>query len=268
MPGCLTFATHLLSERWGCKDGATVCLYSLRGHPARCSRTRAQVFRQANPGSLVICLSARAQVFHQAYIPRRLEEVEDHERDFDRLARGAGAADGIYYQTLAGMRPDMTGAAPEPAIVRAANGAAAAGAGAPAGGTDDERDAHGASAHERPECSSAAAGGGAGPGSGPGPDPDPVGQPHDRAGGGPETRVGDRRGDSDSEGSSEAGSGDEDFEGSGDDRAARGAPADPEAARAERKAHKAAVKEANRERRKHKVPKHVKKHALAKHKKK
>ena len=50
--------------------------------------------------------------------------------------------------------------------------------------------------------------------------------------------------------------------------AGRGTPADPEAARLDRKAHKAAVKEANRERRKHKLPKHVKKHALAKHKKK
>ena len=199
-------------------------------------------------------------MFHQAYIPRRLEEVEDHERDFDRLAHGAGAAEGIYYQTLAGMRSDMTGAAPEPAIVRAANRAAAAGL--PAGGVGSEEDARSASAHERPECSSAAAGGGAE--AGPGPGPKPAGQPHDRAG------VTDGLGGSDSEGSSEAGSGSgsEGSDGSGDGRAARGAPADPEAARAERKAHKAAVKEANRERRKHKLPKHVKKHALAKHKKK
>ena len=208
------------------------------------------------------CSFARTQVFHQAYIPRRLEEVEDHERDFDRLAHGAGAAEGIYYQTLAGMRPDMTGAAPEPAIVRAANGAAAAGR------FDDEQDGHGASAHERPERSSEAAGGGAGRGCGLRLDSNPICQPHDRAEGGPETGAGDRRGDSNSEGSSEVGSDDEGSQGSGGDRALRGAPADPEAARADRKAHKAAVKEANRERRKHKLPKHVKKHALAKHKKK
>ena len=205
-------------------------------------------------------------MFHQAYIPRRLEEVQDHERDFDRLAHGAAAAEGIYYQTLAGMRPDMTGAAPQPAIVRAANGAAAAGA--PAGGAGDEQGAHVSSAHERPERSPEAAGGGAGPGSSHGSDPNPLGQPCDGEEGGPETGAGDRRGDSDSEGSSEAGSGNEVLECSGGDRAARDAPADPEAARADRKAHKAAVKEANRERRKHKLPKHVKKHALAKHKKK
>lgn len=37
-------------------------------------------------------------VFSQAYIPKTLEQVDDHERDFDRLAQGAGTAEGIYYQ--------------------------------------------------------------------------------------------------------------------------------------------------------------------------
>lgn len=37
-------------------------------------------------------------VFSQAFIPKTLEEVDDHERDFDRLAQGGGAAEGIYYQ--------------------------------------------------------------------------------------------------------------------------------------------------------------------------
>jgi len=37
-------------------------------------------------------------VFSQSFIPQNLEQVDDHERDFDRLADGAGAAEGIYYQ--------------------------------------------------------------------------------------------------------------------------------------------------------------------------
>jgi hypothetical protein len=37
-------------------------------------------------------------VFSQAFIPKTLEEVDDHERDFDRLAEGGGTAEGIYYQ--------------------------------------------------------------------------------------------------------------------------------------------------------------------------
>ena len=44
------------------------------------------------------------QIFHEAYIPRRLIEVEDYEGDFERL-HNAGAdenLEGIYYQTLAG----------------------------------------------------------------------------------------------------------------------------------------------------------------------
>ena len=45
-------------------------------------------------------------------------------------------------------------------------------------------------------------------------------------------------------------------------------PLDPEVLKAERKAHKAIVKEANRERRKHKLPKHVKKKAVSRHQRK
>ena len=57
------------------------------------------------------------QVFAQAFIPRRLEEVEDHERDFARLeaAQGAGC-DGIYYQVITGMKADMSGARLHPSI--------------------------------------------------------------------------------------------------------------------------------------------------------
>ena len=46
------------------------------------------------------------QIFHEAYIPRRLNEVEDHEGDFDRLGNADTdeRLEGIYYQTIAGAR--------------------------------------------------------------------------------------------------------------------------------------------------------------------
>ena len=44
------------------------------------------------------------QIFHEAYIPRRLEEVDDYEGDFERLrhAKAGSSLEGIYYQTIAG----------------------------------------------------------------------------------------------------------------------------------------------------------------------
>ena len=45
------------------------------------------------------------QIFHEAYIPRRLTEVEDYEGDFERLINAGTEEklDGIYYQTIAGV---------------------------------------------------------------------------------------------------------------------------------------------------------------------
>ncbi len=37
-------------------------------------------------------------LFSQAYIPKHLDDVDDHEADFQRLAVGGAAAEGIYYQ--------------------------------------------------------------------------------------------------------------------------------------------------------------------------
>lgn len=51
---------------------------------------------------------AQEAVFRQAFIPQHLGAVDDHEADFDRLAAGSGKAEGIYYQGIAGMAPDMT----------------------------------------------------------------------------------------------------------------------------------------------------------------
>ena len=44
------------------------------------------------------------QIFHEAYIPRRLEEVDDYEGDFESLrhTKAGSSREGIYYQTIAG----------------------------------------------------------------------------------------------------------------------------------------------------------------------
>ena len=55
------------------------------------------------------------QVFTKTHIPRALEEVDDHEQDFDRLAEGSNT-EGIYYQTITGMKLDMSGAREGPAF--------------------------------------------------------------------------------------------------------------------------------------------------------
>lgn len=43
-------------------------------------------------------------IFSQAFIPKHLEQVDDHERDFERLVESAGAAEGIYYQVGQGLQ--------------------------------------------------------------------------------------------------------------------------------------------------------------------
>ncbi|GIL77701.1 hypothetical protein Vretimale_6760 [Volvox reticuliferus] len=58
-----------------------------------------------------------AAVFHQAYIPRRLEEVVNFERDHERLQRGGKETEGIYYTTITGMKHDGSGARLLPAVL-------------------------------------------------------------------------------------------------------------------------------------------------------
>lgn len=48
-------------------------------------------------------------VFAQAYIPKKLDDVMNYERDHARLSKGTDT-EGIYYQALAGMKNDMSGA--------------------------------------------------------------------------------------------------------------------------------------------------------------
>jgi RIO kinase 1 len=49
------------------------------------------------------------KVWAQAYIPKKLEEVVHFERDHERLQSGSNT-EGIYYQAIAGMKEDMSGA--------------------------------------------------------------------------------------------------------------------------------------------------------------
>jgi len=59
------------------------------------------------------------RVWAQAFIPKKLEEVTHYERDHKRLVEGRDT-EGIYYQSIAGMNADMSGAAEKPAVVAAA----------------------------------------------------------------------------------------------------------------------------------------------------
>lgn len=59
------------------------------------------------------------RVWAQAFIPKKLEEVTHYERDHARLQSGLDT-EGIYYQSIAGMKSDMSGAATVAAVVNAA----------------------------------------------------------------------------------------------------------------------------------------------------
>lgn len=63
---------------------------------------------------LCLFMGVGVQVFAQTHIPRALEEVVNHEEDYDRLASGRDT-EGIYYQTITGMKQDMSGAREGPA---------------------------------------------------------------------------------------------------------------------------------------------------------
>ncbi|GBG66423.1 hypothetical protein CBR_g61467 [Chara braunii] len=57
-------------------------------------------------------------VFRQAFIPRTLEQVVNHERDAERIASGKDL-EGIYYQTLVGLKDDLSGVRQKPALLEA-----------------------------------------------------------------------------------------------------------------------------------------------------
>ncbi|KAK9820100.1 hypothetical protein WJX72_006140 [[Myrmecia] bisecta] len=185
------------------------------------------------------------RVFNQAYIPRKLEEVTDYEKDYERLT-GGGNTEGIYYQGITGMKADMTGARTQPAIVekakrRTSNADATCG--------KIEAAERGRDAAEAPHSSEHAHRSGAhGPG---------------------DRQAGDEASSESEDATDSASSSASDDEDHREEGHPRDNLTDLEALKAERKAHKKAVKEANREKRKTKLPKHVKKkHAKSGNKKK
>ncbi|ABP00958.1 predicted protein, partial [Ostreococcus lucimarinus CCE9901] len=59
----------------------------------------------------------QANVFHQAFIPRALDEVDLFERDQKRLIQGKGESEGIYYQTITGMADDLSSVRTTPTLL-------------------------------------------------------------------------------------------------------------------------------------------------------
>ncbi|BBN12165.1 RIO kinase 1 [Marchantia polymorpha subsp. ruderalis] len=55
-------------------------------------------------------------VFIQAFIPKTLDQVQNYERDYERLASGQNT-EGIYYQAITGLKEDMSGVNKTPALL-------------------------------------------------------------------------------------------------------------------------------------------------------
>lgn len=55
-------------------------------------------------------------VFVQSFIPRTLDQVQDFEKDIDRITSGNNT-EGIYYQTITGLKEDLSGVRLIPAIL-------------------------------------------------------------------------------------------------------------------------------------------------------
>ncbi|XP_024530272.1 serine/threonine-protein kinase RIO1 [Selaginella moellendorffii] len=55
-------------------------------------------------------------VFVQAFIPRTLDQVQDYERDIQRIATGKDT-EGIYYQTITGLKEDLSGVRQVPSLL-------------------------------------------------------------------------------------------------------------------------------------------------------
>ena len=227
------------------------------------------------------------QIFHEAFIPRRLEEVEDYEGDFQRIVNAGmdGNLEGIYYQTItgvcrvslqpampsqclaafypchackhnavsrfdcyaSGMRRDMTGAAAQPAMVEKAQQ------------LNTDKTIAATAAHMHPDQEDLAASLEAAQGT-----YGALGNGQADASKEEDTSEASYSSNRDSSSSSESGN----DVSSGKERIPRFEKQTQslEARKAERKAHKAAVKESNRARRKQKMKKHVKKRAINKHK--
>lgn len=56
-------------------------------------------------------------VFHKVFIPRTLEEVVKYEEDYQRLQEGGGRGGDILYQTITGMKSDLSGPRSKPQLL-------------------------------------------------------------------------------------------------------------------------------------------------------
>jgi RIO kinase 1 len=67
-----------------------------------------------------------AAVFQQAFIPTRMDEVMHFERDHEDAQAGEDLEDrGVFYQTIMGLKPDMSGPRQQPSILEEGGGVAA-----------------------------------------------------------------------------------------------------------------------------------------------
>ncbi|KAL4430675.1 hypothetical protein ABPG75_005931 [Micractinium tetrahymenae] len=261
----------------------------------------------SRPATLTAEQEVADRVFAQAYIPKKLDDVINYERDHARLKAGTDT-EGIYYQALAGMKEDMSGARSMPAQQPASSGAAS-GKGSKKGdtpqqqahgreGTQAQHAQQGATEQRQQDAAQppatppqqAAAGVEQQPaaaqaqqGASPAPPADTLlsaaaaaseavdaadGDGADGGGGHEQPRKKKQVRFEDDEGSSGSGS-DDDGSGSGSEGEWEERPKlTRDQLREMRREHKKEVKAANAERRKQKIPKHVKKKAVSKNKKK
>ena len=180
------------------------------------------------------------EVFQQAFIPKRLDEVDTFERDQRRLRAGAGVSEGVYYQSITGMKDDMTGTESTPKILRAKAEAEGLGWAGMATTTS-------ASARRREKR-----------------------EAEKNDGGEAEKDEDGEDGETSGSASSESDGFEEELDENGEPTRRRRikAPVDKAAVRAARKENKKEVKAEAAERRKTKIKKHLKKKAVSKNKKK
>jgi RIO kinase 1 len=170
-------------------------------------------------------------VFKNSFIPRRLDEVTHFERDAARIATG-GYTEGIYYQTVTGLEADLSGVRTVPSMLQQPGGGE--------GVAGDDAAPEAAQPVEPAETPFLA--------------PPPAGEEAAPAAPGSHASSSDE--EEEEEGSA-AGSGDE--RGTPSTWKHRPEPLTREELRSQRRDNKDAVKEAQRERRKTKLPKHLKK---------
>lgn len=56
-----------------------------------------------------------SNVFKKVFLPRRLDEVVEYERDFENVQQGN--SQGVYYQTIMGLKEDLSGVRLIPKVI-------------------------------------------------------------------------------------------------------------------------------------------------------